>query len=70
MKRAGGPYNAVVDGRPLTWAEFGLELEPIGGWEFRLSFRPEDVDAEDAVIATDAARSSVTPAPLTDARVH
>ncbi|MEO8570653.1 MAG: hypothetical protein ABI553_03045 [Chloroflexota bacterium] len=40
----GGPYDVVVDGRRLTWTEFGRALEPFEGWEFRLSFREKDVD--------------------------
>lgn len=41
------PYDVVVDGRRLTWDEFGRALEPFEGWEFRLSFRREDVDSGD-----------------------
>jgi hypothetical protein len=66
----GGPYDVVVDGRPLTWEEFGLALEPFEGWEFRLSFRSEDVDADDARIAGDAAGQNLPPASPMDARVH
>ncbi len=32
----GGPYNVVVDGRTLTWEEFGEALEPYEGWRFRM----------------------------------
>jgi hypothetical protein len=41
------PYDVVVDGRRLTWDEFGRALEPFEGWEFRLSFRRKDVDPDD-----------------------
>lgn len=34
----GEPYDVVVDGRRLSWAEFGRALEPFEGWEFRLTF--------------------------------
>ncbi|MCI0581647.1 MAG: hypothetical protein L0227_01930 [Chloroflexi bacterium] len=34
----GEPYAVVVDGRCLSWEEFGRVLEPFQGWEFRLSF--------------------------------
>ena len=34
----GKPYGVVVDGRVLSWEEFGRALEPFEGWEFRLSF--------------------------------
>jgi hypothetical protein len=32
-------YDVVVDGRQLTWEEFGDALEPFEGWTFRLSIR-------------------------------
>ncbi len=32
-------YDVVVDGRRLTWEEFGDALEPFEGWTFRLSIR-------------------------------
>jgi hypothetical protein len=35
-------YDVVVDGRRLTWEEFGAALEPFEGWTFRLSMR--DID--------------------------
>lgn len=34
----GEPYGVVVDGRHLSWEDFGRTLEPFEGWEFRLSF--------------------------------
>lgn len=43
----GEPYGVVVDGRYLTWAEFGRVLEPFEGWEFRLSFGDGPGDDED-----------------------
>lgn len=33
---AGDPYDAVVDGRAITWEELGSALEPYEGWRFRL----------------------------------
>ncbi len=39
----GKPYAVVVDGRRLTWEEFGLALEPYEGWRFKLSI----VDTEE-----------------------
>jgi hypothetical protein len=45
----GEPYDVVVDGRRLTWAEFGRALEPFEGWAFRLIFEDlETVDDGDA----------------------
>ena len=35
-------YDVVVDGRRLSWEEFGATLEPFEGWAFRLSMH--DVD--------------------------
>jgi hypothetical protein len=32
----GEPYDVVVDGRLLSWEEFGRSLEPFEGWRFRL----------------------------------
>jgi hypothetical protein len=41
--RDDGPgYDVVVDGRRLSWKEFGAVLEPFEGWMFRLSIR--DID--------------------------
>ena len=39
----GHGYDVVVDGRRLSWQEFGAVLEPFEGWTFRLSIR--DIDA-------------------------
>jgi hypothetical protein len=48
----GGPYDVIVDGRTLTWAEFGHALEPYEGWRFRLVLedRCEDVRPDAEVI--------------------
>jgi hypothetical protein len=40
----GGPYDVVVDGRTLTWEEFGKSLEPYEGWRFRLVIEDHCVD--------------------------
>ncbi len=40
----GGPYDVVVDGRTLTWEEFGRSLEPFEGWRFRLVIEDRCVD--------------------------
>jgi len=38
-----GPgYDVVVDGRRLTWEEFGAAMEPFEGWTFRLTIH--DID--------------------------
>jgi len=38
----GGPYAVVVDGRTLSWEEFGRTLESFEGWRFRLLI--DDID--------------------------
>jgi hypothetical protein len=35
-------YDVVIDGRRLSWEEFGATLEPFEGWTFRLSIRDSD----------------------------
>ncbi len=65
----GQPYGVVVDGRHLSWDEFGRALEPFEGWEFRLSFGEglsDDQDPERA--AEDGPPSAFRPAPET--RIH
>ena len=32
----GKPYSVIVDGRTLSWLEFGTALEAYEGWRFRL----------------------------------
>ena len=32
----GMPYSVVIDGRTLSWQEFGTGLESYEGWRFRL----------------------------------
>ncbi len=34
----GDVYGVIVDGRRLTWTEFGRALEPFEGWEFVITF--------------------------------
>ena len=33
----GKPYAVVVDGRRLSWEDFGRALEPFEGWRFRIA---------------------------------
>jgi hypothetical protein len=40
----GGPYRVVVDGRPLSWEEFGRALEAFEGWRFRLTIEHPSTD--------------------------
>ncbi len=37
--RAGLPYAVSIDGRRLTWDEFGRTLESFEGWRFKLSIQ-------------------------------
>jgi hypothetical protein len=57
----GHPYKVVVDGRTLTWEEFGDALESFDGWEFRLEVLDRVEDAR-----TDA---EILPFPAGDPRV-
>ena len=40
-----GPYDVIVDGRRLSWEQFGRALEPFEGWRFRLII--EDIELVD-----------------------
>jgi len=66
----GGPCDVVVDGRRLGWEEFGRALEPFEGWEFRLSFRHEDVDTEEREPGHDPAGAPITSSGTPGARFH
>ena len=66
----GEPYDVVVDGRRLSWEEFGRALEPFEGWEFRLSFRHEDVDADDREPAVDLPGAPIPSARPPDTYLH
>ena len=39
---AGAPYAVVIDGRTLSWEEFGRTMESFEGWRFRLTI--DDID--------------------------
>ena len=65
-----GPYDVVVDGRHLTWVELGQALEPFEGWEFRLSFRAEDIDADDPEPAGGRTGAAFTSPRSIDTRLH
>jgi hypothetical protein len=64
----GMPYAVVVDGRRMSWEEFGLAMEPYEGWEFRLSF-DEDVVYEDEPTPSGGG-SAMTIGPKTDEHIH
>lgn len=57
---AGLPYDVVVDGRRLSWEEFGRAMEPFEGWEFTL--RIEDTPVLD-VGSTGETAAEVIPWP-------
>lgn len=42
------PYDVIVDGRRLTWADFGRALEPFEGQAFRLVIEPMELSHTDA----------------------
>lgn len=54
-----GPHDVVVDGRRLSWEEFGRALEPFEGWRFRVIF--EDIELVDDEAASEADDRSKTP---------
>lgn len=65
----GEPHGVVVDGRHLSWEEFGRALEPFEGWDFRLSFGDGLGDDEDPErSAEDDPPRAFEPAP--DTRIH
>jgi len=66
----GEPYDVVVDGRHLSWEEFGRALEPFEGWEFRLSFRREDVYPDEREPADDPGGAPSPFSPTPGARIH
>ena len=54
----GRPYSVVVEGRLLTWEEFGEALEPYEGWRFRLVIEDRIDDARvDGPLIDEAIRS-------------
>lgn len=59
----GGPYNAVVDGRTLTWDELGRALEPFEGFRFRIVIEDpcDDLRPHAAIIPIAEVTSSTTP---------
>lgn len=65
----GMPYGVVIDGREMSWEEFGLAMEPFEGWEFRISF-DEGVVGEGGLDppTEDATASTLPPAP--DEHIH
>ncbi len=53
-------YDVVIDGRRLTWEEFGEMVDSFEGWEFKLSINTEGLP--DEVLAP----RKTTPAPPAD----
>jgi hypothetical protein len=41
------PYAVVVDGRPMSWDDFGRALEPFEGFRFRLTVEEDNVVVSD-----------------------
>lgn len=39
------PYDVVIDGRTLSWEEFGQALAAYEGWNFRLLIEDRVVEA-------------------------
>lgn len=49
-----GPYDVVVDGRRLSWEEFGRALEPFEGWRFRLIIEDIELVGDDVASGADS----------------
>jgi hypothetical protein len=43
---AGAPFDVVIDGRTLTWEQFGEALSAYEGWNFRLLIEDRVAEAE------------------------
>lgn len=55
----GEPYRVIIDGRTLSWEEFGMALESYEGWRFRLVIEDSIDDARtDADIIELSGRAS------------
>ena len=48
---AGAPLDVVIDGRTLSWDQFGEALSAYEGWNFRLLIEDRVVEAETEVEA-------------------
>ena len=63
---AGAPFDVVIDGRTLTWEQFGEALSAYEGWNFRLLIEDRVAEAEtetEAGVIT-IARHRSRPGPL------
>jgi hypothetical protein len=65
----GEPYGVVVDGRHLSWEEFGRTLEPFEGWEFRLTFA-EEPDQDEGAERSAGGDAAGAFGPPPETRVH
>jgi hypothetical protein len=52
----GAPYDVVIDGRLLTWEEFGAALGPYEGWNFRLVIEDRVAEARSDAKVIELAR--------------
>ncbi len=64
----GMPYGVVVDGREMSWEEFGRTMEPFEGWEFRISIDGLADDDETDPTTEDASPFALLSVP--DDRTH
>ena len=66
-------YDVVVDGRRLSWEEFGRALEPFEGWDFTLRIHDDefvdsgDVAASSNVVQLPDAEPAASPEDTIDA---
>lgn len=62
---SGAPFDVVIDGRTLTWEQFGEALSAYEGWHFRLRIedRVAEAELETEAEVIDIARHRSRPAP-------
>jgi hypothetical protein len=61
---ADGPPDVVVDGRRLSWEEFGQAVSSLDGWWFRMTFGDEDTPRSQKAVQTVEPASPGTVVPL------
>ena len=57
----GAPFDVVIDGRTLTWEEFGEALSAYEGWNFRLVIDDRVVEARTGGEVVDIGRRGSRP---------
>ena len=60
---AGAPFDVVIDGRTLSWEQFGMALGSYEGWNFRLMIEDRVVEARTDATVIDLGRRRTGPPP-------